>query len=165
MSISWVRFLPLDVYKRQHNILASIPASSRDCRDYRNYNLDAMDCSQDGSDFDSVRRRNDRYIHSVRLCNSRRCFPYSGAQVHSRIRRTSRCRGDYTRFRRDFDTYAFPSFPYPFLCSFYIMYAAQNCAPFLLQTKKERGFVSSLCFIMLPDLLLLFLPVFFPEFP
>lgn len=31
--------------------------------------------------------------------------------------------------------------------------------------KKERGFTSSLGFFILPDLLLLFLPVFFPEFP
>ena len=37
--------------------------------------------------------------------------------------------------------------------------------PFSPANKKERGFTSSLCFIMLPDLLLLFLPVFFSEFP
>lgn len=105
-----------------------------------------MDCSQDGSGSGSARRRNDRYIHSVRLCNSRRCFPYFWAQVHSRIRRTSRRCGDYTRFRRDFDTYAFPSFPILF-CVHFILCTPPKIVPlFSCKQKKREECILSLMF-------------------
>ncbi len=83
-----------------------------------------------------------RYIHSVRLCRHLRCT----ARPPQQITVPAAAAAMIPVSSRDFDTYAFPSFPYPFLCSFYIMYAAQNCAPFLLQTKKREDLSPTLLY-------------------